>query len=67
MIDGNLQATNHAVLVVGYGVEPITEEKFWIVKNSWGAAWGEEGFFRIRRGTNEVGIESSALDVTVIP
>ena len=57
----------HAVLLVGYGVEPSTGEKFWSVKNSWGADWGEEGFFRIRRGTNECSIESMAVDVTVMP
>ncbi|KAK8728870.1 hypothetical protein OTU49_008838, partial [Cherax quadricarinatus] len=58
---------NHAVLLVGYGVEESTGEKFWTVKNSWGAAWGEEGYFRIRRGTDECGMESIAVDITAIP
>ena len=53
--------TNHAVLVVGYGVEESTNTKYWIVKNSWGEDWGEQGYFRIRRGTNEIGIETSAF------
>lgn len=57
------ELTNHAVLLVGYGRDQETGEKYWIVKNSWGAEWGEDGYFRIRRGTDECAIESIAVAV----
>jgi len=51
-------AGGHAITIVGYD----SVERYWIVKNSWGASWGESGYFRI--GFGEVGIEQAAASIS---
>jgi cathepsin B len=47
----------HAVELVGWDV--VNGVKAWIIKNSWNTSWGMNGYFMIRRGTDECGIESN--------
>jgi len=48
-------AGGHAVKFVGWGEEGGV--KYWKVANSWNPYWGEKGYFRIKRGDNQCGIE----------
>ena len=49
----------HAIKIIGWGVEDGTD--YWTVANSWNSDWGDNGFFKIRRGTDECGIESQVV------
>lgn len=55
-------ADTHFVAIVGWGVSSHSDgsqEPYWRARNSFGNAWGEDGFFRIARGENMLGIESN--------
>lgn len=59
------EKTTHSVLIVGWG-EAQDGEKYWIIRNSYGPQWGEGGYIRFRRGTDECAMESMSVAATPI-
>ena len=55
--------TDHAVIVVGYGTGTAEEHHrpYWIIKNSFGEGWGEEGYARLARGEGTFGMCGIAM------
>jgi len=54
----------HAVKLMGYGTASDGTD-YWLCANSWTTAWGDNGYFKIRRGTDECGIEDGIVAGTV--
>jgi C1A family cysteine protease len=40
---------DHAVTLIGYGIDQATGVDYWLIKNSWGTRWGENGYVRVKR------------------
>jgi len=57
------EQVDHAVLLVGYGVDNVP---YWTMQNSWGDDWGEDGYFRMARGSDESGCESIVVSADVV-
>jgi len=56
---GNLVG-GHCVKLVGWGTESGID--YWLFANSWDYSWGDNGYFRMQRGTNLCGIENSVSE-----
>lgn len=52
---------DHAVLIVGYDTDQSSGTPYWIVKNSWSSSWGENGYFRIARGSGACGLNNAVV------
>jgi len=49
----------HCVKILGWGVDGSTP--YWLVANSWTTTWGNQGYFWIKRGSDECGIEDEVV------
>ena len=52
----------HAITLVGWGYDYSLRTQYWIVANSWGSTWGEQGYFRIAFGDSEIAKFAIASD-----
>lgn len=60
---------DHGISVVGFGYDEEAQMDYWVVRNSWGAYWGDNGFWRMKMGDDQLGMESANCDwaVPIIP
>jgi C1A family cysteine protease/putative hemolysin len=64
--NGAYSKTNHAVALVGWGTDP-THGVYWILRNSWGKNWGEDGYMRIQAHSAKVDCAATYLQFGNIP
>lgn len=68
------ESLDHAVLAVGIGVQEgiqlddsstTDSTQYWVIKNSWGSDWGEDGYYRLERGVNKCGVANMVVHSVV--
>jgi hypothetical protein len=56
--EGSEAFGGHCMNMLGWGVDAATGMKYWLMRNTWGPAWGSNGVVRFKRGVDYLGIES---------
>jgi cathepsin L len=53
LVPGKATDIDHLVVLEGYGTDQESGEPYWLVRNSWGPFWGEGGYIRLKRSSDE--------------
>nr|POE74138.1 cysteine proteinase [Quercus suber] len=56
----------HSVVITGCGITPNTRKRFWLIKNSWGKGWGDDGLGRISRGSSAYNPDTGRRDLNLL-
>ncbi len=59
--------TDHDVVLVGYNDTGNPNTSYWIIKNSWGSGWGENGYLRAAFGCFDIGVEADSINGVTPP
>lgn len=67
MTDCGGSQLDHGVLIVAYGISNDTSKiPYWLIKNSWGASWGDQGYIPVARGSDQCLLSHYPVTSTVV-